>query len=86
MNKAELKRAVRELKDGIRYHNDVDQMYDMMSPLEGLALSGFGKRKEVSHESVVTFLGYQCRMMNGQVDEEELSELCGLLRKKVVVV
>lgn len=87
MKVGQIRQAVRDLKAGVQFHTpgDIDSMFKLMMPLEGLALSDFGYAY-VSHEAVVTFLIYQCRYGDGTFDEQELSDICGLLRKKVSIV
>ena len=80
MNKNELSKVTRELKDGVSYPG-ID-----ISPLTGCALSDFPLRKIVSKEAIVMHLRWQCLFLNGNIDEEELSNCLHILKDKKVIM
>lgn len=80
MLKSELKIVVDELRNEKYYENhDIE-------PLFGIGLIDFIKNKYVTKECIVNFLSYQCRMFNGGIDEEELSNCLFLLKDKRVIM
>jgi hypothetical protein len=79
MNKKEIKIVVDELRANKRYGTDTNI-------LDGCGLSDFPKRKMVRKEVIVDFLQYQCRYLNGGIDEEELSSNIETLKVKKVIM
>lgn len=81
MTKQEAQDVVNELRIGKVYPN-VD-----IEPLHGVGTHDFPTGKMVTKECIVNFLNYQCMMLNGAIDQQELSNcLASLKLKKVVVV
>ena len=80
MTKVEIKEVVNDLRNGKTYPG-VDT-----SPLFGLALSDFPKGKYVRKEVISNLLNWQCQLLNGEIDENELDECITWLREKRVVM
>ena len=80
MTKTELITVVNDLRDGKTFP-DVDT-----SPLYGLGLDDFPKRRTVRREVISNFLNWQCMFLDGTIDEEELDNCMFLLKKKVVMI
>jgi hypothetical protein len=68
MNKAEIKVVVNELREGKSY-SGTD-----ISPLSGCGLSDFPIGKIIRKEVIVMHLRWQALYLNGNIDEEELTE------------
>jgi len=81
MTKADVKEVVDDLRNGKTYPG-VDT-----TPLLGLALDDFPKGKFVRKEVISNMLNWQCQLLNGEIDEQELDDcLTWLKQKKVVMV
>jgi len=81
MNKSDLKTVTDELRRDISYQG-VD-----ITPLMGCVLSDYPKGQIIRKEVIVMHLRWQCLFLNGNIDEEQLSdELYNLKRKGVIMV
>lgn len=80
MNKNDVKTVVDELRNDVSYP-DTD-----ITPLFGCGLPDFPDRKFVSKEVIVSHLRWQCMQLNGNVDENQLTEEIQVLRDKRVVM
>ena len=80
MTKNEIKEVVDDLRNGKTYPG-VDT-----SPLCGIALSDFPKGKIVRKEVISNMLSWQCQLLNGEIDENELVDCIGWLKEKRVVM
>jgi hypothetical protein len=80
MTKADIKEVVDDLRNGKTY-SGVDT-----SPLFGLALDDFPKGKYVRKEVISNLLNWQCMLLNGEIDEEELDNTLTWLKEKRVVM
>jgi len=80
MTKADIVEVVNDLRNGKTYPG-VDT-----SPLLGLALSDFPKRKIVRKEVISNLLNWQCMLLNGNIDENELVDCISWLKEKKVVM
>ena len=84
MTKRELQEVVKELREGTYYEN-ID-----CEPIIGIGLPDFTankrERKHIRKEVIVNFLRWQTGMLNGEIDETELSSCLYLLSKKVLMV
>ncbi len=80
MTKAEIKEVVDDLRNGKTY-SGVDT-----SPLLGLALGDFPKGKFVRKEVISNLLNWQCQLLNGEIDENELDDTLRWLKEKRVVM
>ena len=80
MNKADVKTVIDELRKDVSYPNvDID-------PLYGCGLPDFPDRKFVRKEVIVNHLRWQCLQLNGDIDENQLTEEIAVLRRKRVVM
>jgi len=80
MTKNDLQTLVNELREGACYLN-VDT-----APLHGCGLPDFEKGKMIRKEVLVQFLRWQCLMMNGNIDEEELCECLAIFKEKKIMM
>ena len=80
MTKSEIQIVVDDLRNGKTYPG-VDT-----EPLYGLALNDFPKGKFVRREAIANLLSWQCQLLNGTIDEAELSDTLHLLKKKKVIM
>ena len=80
MTKADIIQVVDDLRNGKTYPG-VDT-----SPLFGLALSDFPKGKFVRKEVISNMLNWQCMLLNGNIDENELDDCIVWLKQKKVVM
>ena len=80
MTKAEIREVVDDLRNGKTYP-DVDT-----SPLYGLALEDFPKGKYVRKEVISNMLNWQCMLLNGEIDEDELDNCLRWWKEKRVVM
>jgi hypothetical protein len=78
MTKSEIKSAVDDLRNNVHYDGVSTE------PLYGLALDDFPYGKYVRHEVVVNLLHWQCMLLNGTIDEVELSDCIYFLKTKGV--
>ena len=81
MNKKEIKLVVDELRKGITYPGvETD-------PLHGCGLIDFPKHKAVRKEVIVNMLNWQCRYLNGYIDEYELDTMIEIFKiKKIIMI
>jgi len=80
MTKQEIKQIVDDLRANKHYKTDT-------SILDGIGLPDFPKSKIVRKEVIVDFLQWQCRYLNGGINEEELSDCIEALKfHKVIIV
>lgn len=85
MTKSESKRLVRALESGENPRPDwYENNPGLLEPLCGLGLPDFPKGKSVSFEVALYFLRWQCLMLNGNIDEQELSNCLELFKEKKV--
>lgn len=80
MNKKEIKVVVQELIEGIYYPET------NIGPLYGCGLDDFPKNKMVRKEVIVMHLRWQCLFLNGNIDEEELTNCLFILKDKKVIM
>lgn len=80
MTKKEIQTIVNELRDNISYPG-ID-----ISPLLGCGLSDFPLKKMIRKEVIVMHLRWQCLFINGNIDEEELSNCLEILKDKKVIM
>ena len=89
MRKDEIKQIVDELRQRKSYwnpENGVDSLFKMLEPLDGVGLPDFPKGKMIPKEVIVQFLRYQCLMMNGSIDYEELEKCIEIFRLKRIIM
>ncbi len=93
MTKYEIQSIIDDLRQGKSYVDSslpperyMDQIFELMAPLEGLALPDFEKGKMVRKEAIVHFLRWQCLRLDGTIDEEELSSCVELLKSNRVIM
>jgi hypothetical protein len=80
MNKNDCIIVVDELRNNISYP-DVE-----ISPLSGCGLPDFPIGKMIRKEAIVMHLRWQCKYLNGDIDEEQLSEELSILKSKKVIM
>jgi len=80
MTKKDFQIVVNELRNDVSYP-DVDT-----TPLHGCGLNDYPKRKVICKEVIVQFLRWQCLMMNGNIDEQELNYCLEIFRDKKIVM
>ena len=78
MTKQDIKTVVDEYRDNKYYPNVSTE------PLVGCALPDFPKGKYVRKEAIVNLLRWQCKYLNGETDEEELTNVISILKIKRV--
>jgi len=86
MTKKDSERLMNDLRNGVKFGESLSEIHDLCEPLEGLGTRDFEDGKFVSYESVLTFLRWQCMQFNGQIDQDELSDCLGLLKRKRVAI
>ena len=69
-----------ELRADISYP-DVDPV-----PLFGCGLNDFPKFKPVRKEAILQHLRWQCKCLDGSIDENQLSEEFQILKEKKVIM
>jgi len=83
MTKKEIKEVVRLfLEDKVDRENiSLDDLFNTMG---GCAF--WEEKKHIRKAMVVRFLAYQCRYLNGNVNDQELSDCCNILKRKVIMI